>query len=307
MCESSPFASYHMAQPAWANTYSDFPNSPFGSPSVSPKTSLPQCPPQARRRGAIALPMPDHLDHLSQLRKGSISTCFNNMHIQSTEQPHSLPIPTIKTPAPERYYQTVLSPPSSPRSQPAQIPAALCVPEVILGEPAEEVPAPSCRRFQRQILSRLQVLNQQYGNEDQPRQEDDQFTPPPSPGPSPYTQSPSLPPPPPPPPPSRPVSRRSSPKRRSAKAPVPVGCAVTPPTGGRGRRVSVPVNSCSAGSLSAHTSSRGAVKKVVSAASSRRGSSVAVSGRGMEILLEGTLFKSGWSWDTAYGKGGAMC
>lgn len=289
MCDYSPFASFHSTQPAWASDFNTLAYSQQrrNSTSISPKTSI--YGPAGGRRGAIVACVEDHETQLEHIRRGSISTVFNTMSFQ--EKPQQLPMPVLKPSA--TYIESMLSPPSSPRSPPSPLHRHIELPEQEKERDYDE------RKFQRQIMSRLQALN--HFQEEEVKVSESKFTPPPSPRPFmqlelPIKQS------------YRSGSGSGSKKRaRSLKpvnnalsvpAPLPSPSAVSSRPSKGVRRVSAPGTVTSATATS-HKSSRGAVKKVSSSTSnSRRGSS-----KGLEVLLEGTLFKSGWSWASAYENG----
>lgn len=277
-------------QPAWATDYNFSAYSQHrASSSISPKTSI--YGPAGGRRGAIVAGVEDHETQLEQIRRGSISTIFNTMSFQ--EKPLQLPLPPMKPSA--TYIESILSPPSSPRSpqSPLHRHAELPVPK------EEEVY--DDRRFQRQIMSRLQALNHFQEEEEAKFSEESKFTPPPSPRPFMQLELPTRQ--------SDKSGSGSGCKRRARSlksvnnnlavaSPLPSPSASTSRSTKGGRRVSAP-GAVTSTTSSSHKSARGAVKKATSSASSsRRGSS-----KGLEVLLEGTLFKSGWSWASAYENG----
>ncbi|KAI5797372.1 hypothetical protein DFH27DRAFT_526142 [Peziza echinospora] len=310
MCDS-----YHtQAQPAWAfsDDYS-FSRPPQPQPRRMFTATHLDMPPMPARRGAVVAYacVQDEVSQLEQLRRGSISTAFRGLQIdrrqnyQQYMSASSLPVPPVVVckPAPaistaenSSYYQSIPSPPSSPRSAPASplSKSTASAGEYAFGDRGLEVPEMDF--FQRRVLERLHALNSESSLLPPPSSsglnEEDKLTPPPSPPPfAPAelpTSSPSI------------SSRRGvskSPLKSSKKASSrsTVSTPLASPTASRtktsnGRRVSVPAEMKSSG----HTSSRGAIKKASSACNSRRGSS-----KGLEVLLEGTMFKKGWSWETA--------
>ena len=293
MCDYSPFASFQSTQPAWATDYNPSAYAQRRRTStVSPKTSI--YGPAGGRRGAIVACVEDHETQLEQIRRESISTVFNTMSFQ--EKTQQLPMPVLKPSA--TCMESMLSPPSSPRSPSSPLHEHIKLPERV-----EESRVHNDRRFQRQIMSRLQALNhfQDFQEEEEINSPESKLTPPPSPRPFlqlevPTKQS------------DRCGSGSGSKKRARSLRPannssvVPTPLPSPPITSSRsskgGRRVSAPGTITSATATS-HKSARGAVKKVSSSASSsRRGSA-----KGLEVLLEGTLFKSGWSWASAYENG----
>ncbi|KAF8454689.1 hypothetical protein BDZ91DRAFT_557283 [Kalaharituber pfeilii] len=311
MCDSSPFSSFLSAHPAWASPRSpslcpDYSFPPTSSyrrtsstcSSVSPKSSI-----YHGRRGAVVASMESDCNSdlptpLEQIRRGSISTAFNTMGINNAPL-RGLPMPVMRHS--QTYTQSLLSPPSSPREPPAM---EIEETEEEL-EVAEEMREYDDRRFQRQIMSRLQALNRTHVEEAESEgipsvtvEPTSKFTPPPSP---------------------RPFSSLELPARQSDRSgsgigarcrarslkPSPCSSAVpsplpSPRLSKAGRRVSLPANSSAVPSASTgHTSARGAVKKSNSSMGSRRGSA-----KGWEsLVVAGGLFKSGWSWESAYGKG----
>lgn len=282
MCDYSPFASFHSAQPAWAPDCTR-----TTSTSISPKTSV--YGPAAGRRGAIVACVEEQGTQLEQIRRGSISTAFNTISFR--ERPQQLPMPVLKPSA--TYIESIPSPPSSPRSPPSPLHQHIGLLE------QEEEKAYNDRRFQRQIMSRLQALDH-FQEDEEAQLSEGKLTPPPSPRPFTQLEFPiKLP--------SDRCGNGSGKKRSRSLKPVSTSVVPSPlpspstvssrPSKG-GRRVSAPGTVTSATATS-HKSARGAVKKVSSSASnSRRGSS-----KGLEVLLEGTLFKSGWSWASAYENG----
>ncbi|RPB18521.1 hypothetical protein L211DRAFT_724123 [Terfezia boudieri ATCC MYA-4762] len=294
MCDFSPFASFQSTQPAWVTDYN---LSAYAqrrrTSTISPKTSI--YGPAAGRRGAIVACVEDHETQLEQIRRGSISTVFNTMSFQ--EKAQQLPMPISKPSA--TYMESMLSPPSSPRSASPLLHEHIEVPEHV------EERVYNDRRFQRQIMSRLQALNHFQGEEEvkeEIRTPETKLTPPPSPR-QPFLQLDI---------PTKQSDRcgngSGSKKRARSLRPannfsgipttLPSPSIVSSQLSKGGRRVSAPGTITSATATS-HKSARGAVKKVSSSASSsRRGSS-----KGLEVLREGTLFKSGWSWASAYENG----
>jgi len=271
--------SYHTSEPPiWL----------FTTMSISPKNST--YGPAGGRRGAIVACLEDGDSQLEQIRRGSISTAFNTMKIQN--RPWKLPLPVLKPSA--TYVEPMLSPPSSPKSPPSPLHQ-----RVQLTEMEEEQTDYHDRRYQRQVMTRLQALNSFNNQKDEVIvSKEHKFTPPPSPRPVPPELPARLP---------RSGSDGGYKRRtRSLKSPncippvsspLPSPCLYPRSTKG-GRRVSAP-SAITSSSTTSHTSSRGAVKKVsTSTCSSRRASS-----KGLEVLLEGTLFKSGWSWASAYKNG----
>lgn len=288
MCDygCSPFASFQSAQPAWATDYnpSAYAQRRRTSSAVSPKTSIYG----GGRRGAIVACAEEHEAQLEQIRRGSISAVFNTMSFQ--EKPQQLPMPVLKPSA--TYMESMPSPPSSPRSPSSPLHEHIELPEQV------EERVYNDRRFQRQIMSRLQALNHFQEEEEEVKAPE---TPPPSPrlflkleipakqsdrcgsGSGSKRRARSL----------RPANKSSA-----VPTPLPSPSVVSSRSSKGGRRVSAPGTTTSATATS-HKSPRGAVKKVSSStSSSRRGSS-----KGLEVLLEGTLFKSGWSWASAYENG----
>lgn len=296
MCDyNTPFASFQSTQPAWVTDYnpSAYAQRRRTSSAISPKTSI--YGPAGGRRGAIVACAEEHGTQLELIRRGSISTVFNTMSFQEKSQ--QLPMPVLKPSA--TYMESILSPPSSPRSPPSPLLEHIELPEQVTERVYND------RRFQRQIMSRLQALNHFQEKEEDQQEEvkalETKLTPPPSPRPFSQLEVPTKQ--------SDRCGNGSGSKRRARSLrPTNNSCAVPTPlpspplvsfrSSKGGRRVSAPGTITSATATS-HKSSRGAVKKVSSpASSSRRGSS-----KGIEILLEGTLFKSGWSWASAYENG----
>lgn len=290
MSDYSPFAPLQSTQPAWATDYnpSAYVQQRRASPTVSPKTSI--YGPAGGRRGAIIACAEEHQTQLEQIRRGSISTVFNTMSFQ--EKPQQLPMPVLKPSA--TYTEPMLSPPSSPRSPSSPLHQHIELPE------EEEERVYNDRRFQRQIMSRLQALNHFQGEQEVEAPET-KLTPPPSP--RPFLQQLEVP--------TKQsdrcgsgsgIKKRARSLRLANNSSVVSSPLPSPLVSSRlpkgGRRVSAPGTITSA-SATSHKSARGAVKKVSSStSSSRRGSS-----KGLEVLLEGTLFKSGWSWASAYENG----
>lgn len=289
MCDYSPFATFQSTQPAWATDYnpSAYAQRRRTSSTVSPKASI--YGPVGGRRGAIVAYVSDHETQLEQIRRGSISTVFNTMSFQ--EKPQQLPMPILKPS--ETYMEAMLSPPSSPRSPPSPRHEHIELPEQM------EERVYNDRRFQRQIMSRLQALN--HFKEEEVEAPETKLTPPPSPRPSLQLEIPTMQ--------SNRCGSGSGSKRRArslrpannssvAPTPLPSPSTVSTRSSKGGRRVSAP-GTVTSTTATSHKSARGAVKKVSSStSSSRRGSS-----KGLEVLLEGTLFKSGWSWASAYENG----
>lgn len=329
-----PSKHHHSTQPAWASPDYSFPAyAPSTSTSVSPKSSF-HAPAPGRRGAVVACVEEEEEDYsqsqLEQLRRGSISTMLNTMSFQDRiQQRQRLPMPVVmKSSLPTTTYMesmSILSPPSSPRSMPSPLYRHVELPEQEEDEEESEQREQrgyDDRRFQRQIMSRLQALNHFNETEEEGQivkvttASESKFTPPPSPRPFmqqiqielPARQS------------DRSGSGSCKKRARSLKSacsnPTPTATAVPTPSSrsikGAARRVSAP-SGPAAPPASSHKSARGAVKKVstttgtssstASGCSSRRGSA---KGLAMEVLLEGTLFKSGWSWASAYENGCAV-
>ena len=278
------------SMPAWAtdcNNLSSFPVQDRGSKAIPQKTNV-----SGERRGAIVACVEEQTQ-LEQIRRGSISTAFNTMQIRSRTP--QLQVPVLKSSV--AYLESMPSPPSSPKSPSSP----LCRHENLVREEEDQTDY-NDRRFQRQVMSRLLALGSLYQQENEAKvSEEHKLTPPPSPRPVIHLEFPAR------------LSQRSgqgySNKRRARSlkllsttptvpSPLPSPLFAHTRTAKGGRRVSAPSTITSSATAS-HKSSRGSVKKVsTSAGSSRRGSS-----KGLEILLEGTLFKSGWSWASAYENG----
>ncbi|KAF8427370.1 hypothetical protein EV426DRAFT_572065 [Tirmania nivea] len=289
MCDYSPFASFQSTQPAWVTDYSPsaYAQRRRTSSTISPKTSI--FGPVRGRRGAIVACVEDPETQLEQIRRGSISTVFSTMSFQ--EKTQQLPMPVLKPSA--TYMESILSPPSSPKSPSSPLHEHIELPEQMKRRVYND------RRFQRQIMSRLQALNH-FQQEEEIKAPETKLTPPPSPRQFLQFEIPTK-------QPDRCGSGSGSKKRaRSLKpansssvTPTPLSSSstVSSRSSKGGRRVSAPGNISA--TATSHKSARGAVKKVSpSTSSSRRGSS-----KGLEVLLEGTLFKGGWSWASAYENG----
>lgn len=281
------------SMPAWAtdcNNLSSFSVQGRGSMAIPKKTNI-----SGERRGAIVACVENQIQ-LEQIRRSSISTAFNTMQIRGRTP--QIPVPVLKPSV--TYLESMPSPPSSPKS----LSPPLYRHGNLRVEEEDDETDYNDRRFQRQVMSRLLALGNlhQQGNEVN-MSEEHKLTPPPSPRPVVHLEFPTRQ--------SQRAGQGYSNKRR-ARSLKPLSTTLTVPSplpsplfthtrpAKGGRRVSAPSTITSLTTAS-HKSSRGSVKKVsTSACTSRRGSS-----KGLEILLEGTLFKSGWSWANAYENGNA--